>query len=394
MLPRHLLALGSGLLAVIASFAACDGAGLVELARDPLPGGGGTPIVDAGPEDAADAAPDAPPDSGDAGKSPVLLGITANPPAGGPNGPTAEDELTARLTTFAAGVRVAVVSRAWRDLDDAAFASLASEAALYAGSGKLVVLNLAVIDRLADQRPDDLADLAWDDPLVAARLDQTVDALLAAFSASPGALAYLTFGRDVDLYLAQAPGERQGFAALASHALGYAGDHPAAPGLGVGVGFSFEGATAPDPSFVDLRGASDVAVLSYLPSLEGGPPPAGGIAGQVDALVAAAAGKPIVLQAFGRSSVGDDGSDEGERLFYEGFFDVLEQRRGAFTVVDAFELHDLGQDACDAYVTAQGEPPGGAFAAAYCFHGLKTAAGTDKPAWAEVLSGAARFASP
>ena len=114
----------------------------------------------------------------------------------------------------------------------------------------------------------------------------------------------------------------------------------------------------------------------------------------MDLVVAAASTKPIVVQAFGQSSVAEGSSEEAQRLFYETFFAVVEQRRASFALVNAFELHDLAQAPCDAYVASQGEEPGGPFAAAYCFHGLATATGAQKPAWQELLEGSATFASP
>ena len=162
-----------------------------------------------------------------------------------------------------------------------------------------------------------------------------------------------------------------------------------------GIGFSFEGATAPDPSFGPLVGAGDLAVLSYLPGLGTSALRAAALASDFDALVAQAAGRPIALTRVGApSSVAIGSSPEQQRLFYEALFDALEPRRQAFLLVDAFELHDPTPDACQALAADQGEPPSGPFSDYACSLGLFEVGASAKPAWDEVLQGTAKFASP
>jgi hypothetical protein len=384
---------GTALAFAVTCAAACDVDGLIELPRDPVDGGGGTVLPDGGGPDADGSAEDAPDDVSDAGVSPVWIGVTANPRGDTPGGPTASDKVEAKLTTIAAGARGAVVSRAWRDLDaDGALEDLSGEASLYAQHGVPVLFNLAVVDRVADGRPAALTTLPWSDQQIITQLELTIDALLGVLGPS---LRYLTFGRDLDRYLVENPAQRPALVGLAEYACIYARAHPdAADDLEVGVAFSFQGATAPDPSFAALLRVSDIAAISYLPGLEPEEPQVG-IAASLDAVIAGVRGKPIVLQAIGAPSAGKATSSEAsQQQFYDEFFAALAPRRAAIAWVNAFELHDLGSDACAAYAADQGEDPTGEFAVASCSVGLFTVSATPKAAWAEVLNGMATFASP
>jgi hypothetical protein len=137
-------------------------------------------------------------------------------------------------------------------------------------------------------------------------------------------------------------------------------------------------------------------VLSYVPGLSSGrAPPTSTVAGALDAMAALAGGRPLVLQAVGYPSSPDAaGSDEKQRAFFQTLFDALGPRRAAFELVNVVELHDPSQAACDARAIVQGEPPGGPFARFACSLGLFDQGAASRPAWIEVASGAAAFATP
>jgi hypothetical protein len=334
------------------------------------------------------------PDAGDAGVSPVLIGITPSPRSDHAGPPTAGDLLEAELATFAVGVRGVVVTRALHELDSNAYTALAAQGDFYEAHGKRVLMNLAIVDRAADGRPAPLDTFTWDHPDVITAVHTAIDGLFASFG---GELAYLTFGRDVDFYLAGHPGMRGAFEHLVEDACAYAARHGSAPvGLRVGAGFSFDGAASPDPSFDTLLDAGDVAVLSYLPGLkDGSAAPASTVAAALDSMTALAGGKPVVLQALGYPSApGADGSEEKQQLFFQTFFDALAPRRSVFELVNVVELHDPAAVACEAYAAAQGQSPDGAFASFVCSLGLFDQGATAKPAWLEVAAGAAAFATP
>jgi hypothetical protein len=390
---RGLLAALSGLALAITALASCDGEDPPPATDDAGPGTGGSSPQDGGTSDADGGEDASPPDASDAGDAPVILGVTPSPRSDQDGGPTPGEILDAELTTFAAGVRGVVVTRTLAELEQGGAAALEPIGDFYTAHGKQVLFNLALVDRAADGRPPPLAALPWSDPAVIGAVHAAVDQIVGSFDG----LAYLTFGRDADVYLGAHPAERGSFEALARGACAYAGAHPAPPlPIGAGVGFSFEGATASDPSFLELLDAGPIVVLSYIPGLaDGQAPPASGVAGALDGMAALAGGRPVVLQAAGYPSAMEAGSsDEKQRLFFETLFDALGPRRAAFPFVNVVELHDPSTAACEARVTAQGEDPGGAFARFACSLGLFDQAGADKPAWMEVATGAAAFASP
>lgn len=385
--------LASLILTVGGAGAACDGNGVTELPPDPTSSGSGTTLPEGGTVDADAGVSDAPPDRTDADAAPVRIGVTANARGDASGGPTSSGGVEATLITLAAGVRGAVVSRAWRDLEDGeALLELSGEVSLYTQHDIPVLFNLALVDRAADGRSDALAGVSWTAPEAILELELTLDAVISSFGSS---LRYLTLGRDLDRYLALHPEQRESLSALAVHGCDYARTHPDAPeGLEVGVAFSFEGVAAPDPSFEALLEAGTIAAVSYFPGLEPEEPPSA-IAASLDAMIAAVGDKPIVLQAIGAPSSGQgSSSEESQRQFYASFFEALAPRRDFIPWVNAFHLHDRSPSACEAYAAAQGEELAGTFALASCSLGLFTAAATPKSAWAEVLKGTATFASP
>ncbi|HLM76632.1 MAG TPA: hypothetical protein VK459_28220, partial [Polyangiaceae bacterium] len=228
-----------------------------------------------------------------------------------------------------------------------------------------------------------------------AAADATLDGLLQTIGPS---LSALTFGRDVDVFIESHPEEREALEAFIDHVSSFAKKHPAAPPeLKVAAGVSFEGVVvSPSPSIEALLASSDIAAISYIPGLaEGGVVPASEVATQLDKMIAAAAGRPILLQALGYPSDPMTGSSlEKQSLFFDTFWGALAPRRAFFPWVNVAELHDLGPAACEAYAVSQGETKDSKPAAFFCSLGLFTSAGEEKPSWSSVLEGSAAFASP
>lgn len=379
---------------VVALHAGCGGAEPGTGATTIGAGGGAWSSWDAGAVDARSDGAAPPVDAADAGPSPVLVAITPNPANEGASAPGPTASLEAELDTFAAGVRATVLSRAPRELDQAGLASLSAARSFLVEHGQAVVVNLAYVDRAADGRPDDMRAKPWNDPAALDALDALVDTVVDRIGDD---LSGLTFGRDVDVYLSQHPSERAGFRGFAVEACAHAKARLAGRArLGVGVGFSFAGATTPDPIHGPVLAACSAAVLSYMPGLGGTDAvPASAVAGAVDAMIAAAGGKPILLQGVGYPSADAVGSSpEKQALFFQTFFQALGPRRAAFELVEVFQLHDLGKPLCAALAERQGESTSGPFASYLCSTGLHAAGDQAKPAWLEVLSGASSFLSP
>ncbi|UQA59596.1 hypothetical protein [Polyangium aurulentum] len=391
LLHRWLL-LGAIPLATSIATVACEAVGRPDLITSPGPVGDGGSMLDAGWPEASLEDAGSSTDASDASSAPVLVALTPNPAGDGT--PSIGQVIDARLKVLAAGARGVVMRRALRDLDATALAALAQEGAFYSKHEVSIALTLALVDRAEDTRPSELVGAPWDAPEVRDAVHQAIDGSIDALGPS---LSSLVLGRDVDVYLAAHPELRPGFEIFALDALAHARAHPgASPDLRVGVGFSFVGATLPDPSFEPLLEASDMAVLSYLPGL--GEKEAGlttGIAAHADAMVASAGEKPILLESFGYpSSSVVGGSPAKQALFLETFFGALGPRRASFGFVNVEMLGDLGPVRCSERAAAQGEPPDGPYAAYICSLGLVTVSAEDKPAWTSFLQGAAAFASP
>lgn len=380
---------------VLGAFApvACDDDGRIELVLPPgkIPDGGSWPDADLA--DAAvdgDAALD---DAADAGVSRVLVGVTPNPRGDGT--PGIGDLIEARLTAIAAGSRAVVVRRTPAELTTTtAWSQLESEASMYGKNGIAVNFVLAVVDGKTRGIESELSGLSWDDPVVLTAMHERIDQALMHLGATAH---YFLVGRDVDLFLATHPIDRPAVTVFLLDLLAYVRTNPLAPpGMQIGVGFSFAGATTPDPSLPDVLAASDVVACSYLPGL--GTETAGlasNIAADMDILVASVMGKPIVVEALGYPSsdvVG--GSDAKQGLFLETFFTVLGPRRSNFVFVNIEGLHDLAPGRCAARATFESQAADGVWAAYRCSLGLFTADSQPKTAWQVFVNGAAAFASP
>ncbi|MFO0586760.1 MAG: hypothetical protein U0441_04445 [Polyangiaceae bacterium] len=369
--------------------AGCDGIGPPEIASTQTTGGhpggsGGTSETTGGGGTSGGGTTDSP-------VSPVLVAIAATP-ASSSGEPTLADEIEADITTFGAGARAAVVSVPWTDALPLA-PSLTKRFDFYAAHDHRVLVNLAVVDRLADLRPPEIAALPWSDADAQDAVHAALDALLDAGGA---AVRFVTLGRDVDVYLAAHPSERAAFVAFAKEAAAYARSHAgAASDLAVGVAFSPD-APKSEPAFPELVDASDVLGFSYFPGLGTYETDAtSGVVGAVTSLADAAMNKPIVLQAVGAPSDPlAGGADATQQAFFTTLFGAIGARRSAFALVSVTELHDAPASACAAWVASQGDAPDAALTAYACSLGVLTTDGTPKPAWGAVIAGAAALSTP
>lgn len=358
--------------------------------------GGGLEPPDAGPDDANSEETPPPPDGGDAGPSPVLVGITPTPASDAPDGPTEGQAFAAMLTTVAAGARSAVITRTWSDVAANGVADVVPEIDFFTQHKMRVLFNLAFVDRKRDGRPPDLSGLPWGDPAVREALDAAIDSILNEVGEH---LDVLTLGRDVDVFLQAHPEDGDALIGLASHACEHAHASSAAPpGLRLAVAGSFDGIAAEPDALKALAHLGDVIALSYIPGQSGElVAPTTEVANHLDQMIALATevNKPIVLQAVGYpSDPFMQSSAVKQQLFFEAFFGALLPRRAAFPWVNIHELHDRWPKACASYAEGQGEPADSSTASFACSLGLFTSSGEEKPAWAEVLEGAATFASP
>jgi hypothetical protein len=324
--------------------------------------------------------------------SPVLVAITPTPASNGSE-PSAADAIEADVTTFGAGARAAIVVLPWDEVPVGEDPALKKRLDFYAAHHRRVLVNLAVVDRLADHRPASLADAAWNAPVALEAVHQALDTV---FEAGGDAVRFVTFGRDVDLYLAAHPLERAAFVTFAKEACAYARGHAgAAADLAVGVAFS-PAAPKSEPSFAQLLEAEDIVAFSYFPGLGTYEADAtSGVVATISGLADASLGRPIVLQAAGApSDAMAGGSEATQQMFFTTLFGAIGARRSSFALASVTELHDAPSPTCAAWVASQGEPPDGPFAAYACSLGVLHTDGAPKPAWSAVIAGAAALSSP
>jgi hypothetical protein len=297
------------------------------------------------------------------GQAPVYLGLTANPLS--PDGePTPSDTLLAELTVFAAGARSIAVDVPFGELDAAELSTLTQRLAQYGERDLRVVVTIVVVDRGAGAPPD---GASWDDPSTIATLEGEIDALLEAGGED---LDVLLFGRALDFYLGEHPEEAEALVALASAGVAHVAEQ--SPTVLHGVGLRLHAGDEAPSGSADTSPAHDL-----------------------DAMIALAKERPIVLQRLGFPSAATLGSaPELQAQRIEALMSALAARRSAFPIVNVQQLHDLDQEDCEALVAAQGLLPGDPFGDYVCTTGLRDTNGEPKPAWQSFIQASAQFAEP
>jgi surface antigen len=347
---RLLLAVFTGLSAgvLVALAPACTGeSGDPDAGQNPV-GSGGAGKVDGGSGAGGAGGSSSTSDAGGAGqKSPVIVSVVANGLVAEGQSETLSDLVEAELVAYAAGARGAHLAWEWRDSDPQGPAG-ATEAAAFAAHGARArqlgrepILELLVVDALRDLKPSSVTGLAWDDALVVSGLLATIDAALVAYD---GELRTILLGRDVNAYLEDHPLERDALTDLLEAGATYATSHPLAPAkLVVGVGLRAADVVSQPSVDKELLVAGTGAVFAYVPGYDGsvGTNDPAFVPADLDAMVALAAERPVVLLT-GYPSAGETGSSEASQLaFYGALFEALELRREAFHAVSALRLYDV-----------------------------------------------------
>lgn len=327
----------------------------------------------------------------DSGVASVLVGLDPNPRYTGEAGPSADELLQAELEALAIGTRVVVLVEPWRALDAQGVEPLAAKVAEQRARGLAVVLDLMVANRRADQRPTDLAELGWNDPGALDRMDQTLADILGSVGTE---LHAVVLGRELDQYSEEHPDEKEALAEMLVAAMGRI-DSLSGGSLPSGVGLSFSGG-GPSATTQQLAGVGRLLVFSYLPGL-GKPTLPSSVApgSDLDAMIALAGARPVLLERVGLSTAADlGGSNEQQDEFLSGLFEAVAVRRSKVRLLNVVELHDRSAADCAALASAQEEPVPGDVSSYLCGMGLRDSADTPKPAWYRLVTGAAAFASP
>jgi hypothetical protein len=322
------------------------------------------------------------------GQAPVYLGLSANP-LSEQSEPTPSEALLAELTAFAAGVRSIHVEARFGSLDSAAVAALAERLAQYTARDLRVVLTLLIVDGAAAHRPEGMEGVPWDDAALSVALDGELDAV---FDAAGEHLDAVVFARALDVYLEEHPGEGGALLGLVAAAVDQV--HERAPAILTGVGL--RPSADPPPRYDEAAALGNALALSYLPGAGAAALPSDtSPAHDLDAMIALAGERPIILHALGFPSAPTLGSApelQAQRL--DAFMSALDARRSAFPLVNVVQLHDVPQPACEALLAAQGLLPDDPYGDYVCTTGLRDTTGAPKPAWQTFIQASGRFAGP
>jgi exo-beta-1,3-glucanase (GH17 family) len=199
---------------------------------------------------------------------------------------------------------------------------------------------------------------------------------------------YLSIGNEVDVYLQAHPDEWLAYTGFYQDAVQHV--HAQMPGLSVGVTTTFEGYSVTSAADVrTLNSSSDVVILTYYPLQDGAQVRAATAPGaDLPLMVSLAGDKPVVLQEAGYPSGALNGSSETSQAeFVSNLLQAWHAAGGRIPFLSYFLLYDFDQPTCDAFGVYYGvaDP---AFLSFLCTLGLRTADGTEKPAWAAFVNAA------
>jgi len=232
-------------------------------------------------------------------------------------------------------------------------------------------------------------------------MDAVIDRAFATFGPE---LRYLSFGREVDRYLASVSSdERSAATDFFDGALAYAKNHSQRQsGTQFGVAFSLAGlATNRSPQTTTLLAASDLPIITDLPldsTFHALAPQAAvaALAALPNALAATGKGNAqIVVQSVGYpSSTVVGSSPSAQQQFYQALSRLLDAERERFPFVVIDVASDAEVPVCAEAAQSYGAATDPFLEAALCSLGLTDSTGSEKPAWAEVLAALSLFGKP
>ncbi|HEV7705943.1 MAG TPA: hypothetical protein VGO46_16715 [Gemmatimonadaceae bacterium] len=304
--------------------------------------------------------------------------------------PTDADFAAAFDLAYGAGARGQLITATWRELEPTAGAlnvsALFRQLDYVPGRMPAIYVGIQLINTVAKEVPDDLADTSFDSPAMRARFHALIDAIAGTM---PAPVTYFSIGNEVDGYLQQTNQWTQ-YRSFYEDALDYV--HQKIPGARVGVTGGFAGLVgATRAQMAALNTRSDVVMLTYYPLGDGfqvGPPTSA--RADFPAMLAAANGKPVVIQELGYPASPLLGSSDAMQA--EFFADAIDEWSTIDAVqmpyVNLFLLHDFTDEECHAFGDYYGIPDNAFFEAYLCTLGLRHADGTPRLAWQAVVTAA------
>jgi hypothetical protein len=371
---------------------ACDGRGVLELSFPPDAAvGGNLPVPDAGDDAGAGGQGGGGAPQGGAAPSVVRLGLLALPESEPAEGLAKE---LAALEAEALGVRAVLVRRTFAELttpsgavSEAALGALDDEVQAHTKDGRAVMLEVALVQRLRDGRPAELALKGWDPNY----LVQPYLSLLKAVVERVGAkVSVLSLGHALDAWSEAHPDDAEGLGACALAALGKVQALPGPrPKVGLGLRAQAFEQPATEALAASVAALSEVLVVSYLAGVDAVPSSPSSALQAIDAL---AGQKPLAFDAVGAATLGGAGLDEEQAAsLLTLFFDNVKARSARVPFVHVVQLGDLEGVACEGLASTLGLEPTSDAASALCATGLRGLSGEAKKTFAPVLDALARF---
>lgn len=241
---------------------------------------------------------------------------------------------------------------------------------VYPGRDIALTLTIAVIDTVADRRPEDLRHLPWADPLVIARFTTFLDRVLADMP--DVRIVTLAIGNEVDVFLNASDWTDFAtfFEATRNHV------HASHPDLPIGTTITWDGLreNASARSIADLGDGWFVNWYPLGPGFE--VLPAGTFAPTLTRMRQMAGDSPIYLTEAGHPSGGCGGTAAGQ----EAFVRTVANAPGIELAMFVW-LHDLPPGTAEGYATYYGIEDA-CFIDYLATLGLRTYSGFDKPAFA------------
>jgi hypothetical protein len=314
------------------------------------------------------------------GRSPVLIGVDANPWDG-------VNEREALQEAFEAGMAIVHVVPTWKDLEPSPgqyqWDGFDLRTGFAAERGLPIALNFRVVDTNDRSLPDAYRKWSFDDERMVEQVRKTIRLLGQRNKARARVVA---IGNEVDGYFGKRRGEIAGYARMLSRIRDTVRDE--FPGALFTVSFSF-GAIGDLDQYRALTDQIDAFSFTYYPlhpDFTVRPPDV--VGGDVERMLRAAGTRPVYLQEIGYPSSEVNGSSpERQARFVEDAFEAFDGRGDRLVGATFLFMSDLPRATVDLLGRYYGAG-GGAFKAYLQTLGLRERSGTPKPAWDALKRGA------
>jgi hypothetical protein len=292
-----------------------------------------------------------------------------------------------------AGVDAAQLSNNWSELEPTPgqYQTADLSAPLQGLGGQFgwnLMLTIGVINTVKRETPPDLANVAWDDPVMIDRFEALFDHIRPLFNSR---LKYISIGNEVDVYFLMNPDEFQAYVTFYDTIADYI--HQQAPGLAVGVTTTFSNTIGPAESMVtQLTQNSDVIIFTYYPlQANFDPEPPDVPLTDFPAMVQFAGRRPVILQEVGYPSAHKlASSPKLQKQFVQNVFQAWKDTGPAIPFLIYFGMHDFGGKFTKSLVKYYGiKDPTRHFPAYLRSLGLRHVNDSAKPGWKAFVQGVA-----